>query len=261
MTASRSGKIPTTSVRRRISRLSRSLGLLDQIWRQISFGNAVKARTSARAASRCSATAGSLLGQGVEDPVELGVHGVGVGLVVDRVQHRLDPGPSCSSGSTRHQVRGVVGAAALPGRAGQVRRDRLDQAGVGVGGDQLHPGQAAGDQVGGRTRIQPAPVSLVATSTPRTSRCPSALTPVATSTTALTTRPSSRTFIVNASAATNVNGPGVRAGGCGTPRPARRGRRPSRDLRLRQPGDPEGLRRACPSAGSRPRAGSRSRPP
>lgn len=51
------------------------------------------------------------------------------------------------------------------------------------------------------------PVSAVATFTPRTSRCPSALTPVATSTAALITRPASRTFIVNASAATNVNGP------------------------------------------------------
>jgi hypothetical protein len=35
------------------------LGLLDQICRQISFGNGVKARMSARAFSRCSATAGS----------------------------------------------------------------------------------------------------------------------------------------------------------------------------------------------------------
>src|SRR5699024_5009036 len=50
-------------------------------------------------------------------------------------------------------------------------------------------------------------VSPVATLSPRTSRCPSALTPVAMSTAALTTRPPSRTFIVNASAATNVNGP------------------------------------------------------
>ncbi len=32
----RSGKMPTTSVRRRISRLRRSLGLLDQIWRHSS---------------------------------------------------------------------------------------------------------------------------------------------------------------------------------------------------------------------------------
>jgi hypothetical protein len=46
MTASRSGKMPTTSVRRRISRLSRSLGLLLQICRHTSFGKAVKARLS-----------------------------------------------------------------------------------------------------------------------------------------------------------------------------------------------------------------------
>ena len=57
----RSGKMPTTSVRRRISRLSRSLGLFDQICRHTSLGNAVKARMSARAVSRCSAAAGSLL--------------------------------------------------------------------------------------------------------------------------------------------------------------------------------------------------------
>jgi hypothetical protein len=31
------------------------------------------------------------LGQGVEHPVELGMHRVGVGLVVDRVQHPFDP--------------------------------------------------------------------------------------------------------------------------------------------------------------------------
>jgi len=36
------------------------LGLLDQIWRQSPFGKPVNARTSARAASRCAATVGSL---------------------------------------------------------------------------------------------------------------------------------------------------------------------------------------------------------
>ena len=46
------GEDPTTSVRRRISRFSRSWGLLDQICRHSSFGKAVKARTSGRAASR-----------------------------------------------------------------------------------------------------------------------------------------------------------------------------------------------------------------
>src|SRR3954454_12975121 len=50
--------MPTTSVRRRISRLRRSAGLLLQICRQTSLGKAVKASTSARAASRCSAAAG-----------------------------------------------------------------------------------------------------------------------------------------------------------------------------------------------------------
>jgi hypothetical protein len=43
--------MPTTSVRRRISRFSRSWGLLDQIWRQIALGKLVNAKMSARAAS------------------------------------------------------------------------------------------------------------------------------------------------------------------------------------------------------------------
>jgi hypothetical protein len=34
-----------------------------------------------------------LVGQRVEDAVELGGDGVGVGLVIDRVQQRLDPSP------------------------------------------------------------------------------------------------------------------------------------------------------------------------
>lgn len=40
-----------------------------------------------------------------------------------------------------------MGSAALPGRSGKVRGDRLDKAGVSVGGHQLHPGKAAGDEV------------------------------------------------------------------------------------------------------------------
>ncbi len=42
------GEDAPTSVLRRISRLSLSWGLLDQIWRQISLENEVNARTSAR---------------------------------------------------------------------------------------------------------------------------------------------------------------------------------------------------------------------
>ena len=41
-----------------------------------------------------------------------------------------------------------MGAAALPGRSGQVRRDRLDQTLVGVGGDEADAGETAGDEVG-----------------------------------------------------------------------------------------------------------------
>jgi hypothetical protein len=39
-----------------------------------------------------------------------------------------------------------MGPASLPAGAGQGRCDGGDQAGVGVGGDQLHAGQAAGGQ-------------------------------------------------------------------------------------------------------------------
>ena len=63
--ASREGKMPTTSVRRRISLFSRSWGLLDQIWRQISRGKAVNARMSSRASSRCVAAAGNLASSAV----------------------------------------------------------------------------------------------------------------------------------------------------------------------------------------------------
>ena len=137
VSAVRSGKMPTTSVRRRISRLSRSWGLLDQICRHAAFGNAVKAKMSARAASRCCAIRG-WSASASEDPVELGVHRVGVGLVVDRVQQSLDPAPRALGGG-RHQVRRVMGAAPLPAGAGQGGADRLDEATMGVAGDQDNP--------------------------------------------------------------------------------------------------------------------------
>jgi hypothetical protein len=87
-----------------------------------------------------------LVGQGVQHAVELGVHGGGVGLVVDRVQQRPHPWPAALRAGG-HQVRGVVGAAALPGRAGQGGTDRLDQPAVRVGGHELNSGEAAGGQV------------------------------------------------------------------------------------------------------------------
>ena len=66
----RSGKIPTTSVRRRISRLSRWLGLLDQICRQISLGNTVNASASAGPVEVLG-DGREAVGRRVEDPVEL----------------------------------------------------------------------------------------------------------------------------------------------------------------------------------------------
>ena len=58
-TAGRLGKMPTTSVRRRISLLRRSRGLLDQIFFQWASGKLEKARTSGPASSSREATCGN----------------------------------------------------------------------------------------------------------------------------------------------------------------------------------------------------------
>src|SRR5260370_13549244 len=91
--ASREGKMPTTSVRLRISLLSRSItwGLLDQIWRQISRGNAVKARMSSRASSRCAAWGELGLERG-DDLVVLDAQRGGVGLLEDVAHQGCHPG-------------------------------------------------------------------------------------------------------------------------------------------------------------------------
>ncbi len=110
-------------------------------------------------------------------------------------------------GGHRHQVEGVVGAAAFPGRF---------ETGSQTTASTSPAGASAGDQATSsrppavRSRknpSQPAPSSLVVTWTPRISRCPSALIPVATRACTGTTRPPSRTLRTRASAATNVNGP------------------------------------------------------
>lgn len=63
------------------------------------------------------------------------------------MQHRFDGRPH-GLRAHRHEVRRVVGAAALPGGSGQIRRDRIHEAGVRIRGHQPYPAQAAGDQVG-----------------------------------------------------------------------------------------------------------------
>src|SRR5215204_3818468 len=58
MTAGSFGKMPTTSARRLISRLSRSSGLVEAIWAQCSRGKAMYTSTSSREASIRSASVG-----------------------------------------------------------------------------------------------------------------------------------------------------------------------------------------------------------
>jgi hypothetical protein len=62
---SRLGKIPTTSVRRLISRFNRSCGLVDQICHQHSRGNAMNFEQVSRAWARCAAALGSLVSSAV----------------------------------------------------------------------------------------------------------------------------------------------------------------------------------------------------
>ena len=145
--ASRLGKMPTESVRRRIFLLRRSWGLLDQICRHTSTGKAeVGQQVSSRGVEVVSGLGQQVTGV-VQEAVELGLDGCCVGLVVNRVEHGLEGRPGALGGHF-HQVGGVVGAAALPGRSGQVRGDGLDQTRVGVRGDKSYPSQASGDQVG-----------------------------------------------------------------------------------------------------------------
>ena len=147
MMASLLGKMPTESVRRRISLLRRSWGLLDQIYRHTSTGKAaVGQQVSSRGVEVVSGLGQQVTGV-VQEAVELGLDGCCVGLVVDRVEHGLDSGPQ-TLGNHCHQVSGVVGATALPGRSGQVRGDSLNQARVGVRGDKPYPRKSPGHQVG-----------------------------------------------------------------------------------------------------------------
>jgi hypothetical protein len=110
MRAVRSGKIPTTSVCLLIWRLSRTCGvggpdLPPDLAGEAGQGQDVVAcRVQVR---------GDLESRTRSN---LGADGVGVRLVVDGVQQGPDPAP-CGPGGDGHQVRGIVGAAPLPGSA------------------------------------------------------------------------------------------------------------------------------------------------
>ena len=93
MIAWRLGKIPTVSVRRRISRLRRSLGLLDQIWVHTPVGEGREREDVCPGLIEVITHGGELVVDVVQEPVVLRVDRCGVGLVVHRVQHRFDSGP------------------------------------------------------------------------------------------------------------------------------------------------------------------------
>ena len=184
------GKIPTTSVRRLSSLLTRSIGLVDQILAQWAWGKSANAVRSSLASRSMPATPGQLHGQGVGDSVELvadrarggsGEHGADV----DRDHVGL------GLGDLGQHVAQEVQPAALPGRALQHRGDRGLEPGVRVGDDQLDPCRPR-PRRSRRNSVQNASVSLSPTAQPRTSRCPSARTPVAITTAWDTTRPLTR---------------------------------------------------------------------
>ena len=93
----------------------------------------------------------------------------------------------CPLGHPGQNVAEEVDPATLDGRAGHGGLDGLAQPEVGVGDDQLHPGQPTRLQATEKA-VQKAPSSLSPTAKPRTSRRPSPHTPVATTTAWETTR-------------------------------------------------------------------------
>ena len=178
MIASRLGKMPTESVRRRISRLRCSSGLS-------TIGTTRPRGTRRRPGCRPGGIEvlgdrGQLLGHVIQGAVELGVDVDRRWPVINGVQDRLHRRSHALRGHA-HQVRRVVGAATLPGRAGQVRGNRVLQTGMRVTGDQLHAGEAVVDEVC-EERIDADPVSS-ARFGGRALRGGVPLTPVAISTT------------------------------------------------------------------------------
>src|SRR6266852_6206226 len=122
MRLARLGKMPTTAVRRLISLLSRSSGLVEQVGLGI----------------------GQQLGDGrepwsdaLDDTTRLFPGGALVGLFEDRADGRRDHAP----GVSRDEVLGIARAvhtAALPGRPEELLTDSLHQTPVVVADDQPH---------------------------------------------------------------------------------------------------------------------------
>ncbi len=109
---------------------------------------------------------GEPVGDVVQEPVELGVDGWGVGLVVDRVEHGLDRW-SQGLGAHGRQVRRVVGTAPLqvaPGRLAATASTRPAWASEVT---RRTPQRPRATRSANRP-FQAGPVSAVATRRPRT---------------------------------------------------------------------------------------------
>lgn len=128
----RSGKMPTTSVRRRISLLNRSWGT------RSAWGKCGECQQIRAGHFQVFGGLGELVGERVDSPIMLASNGFSIGLAEHRMQQGLDPWPRCLR-SDAHQVRRVVRAATLPGSSWQHGAHRGDHSGVRVAGDQLSP--------------------------------------------------------------------------------------------------------------------------
>jgi hypothetical protein len=141
----RFGKVPTTSVRRRISRFSRSGGLFDQICRQCSGEKALNARRSPTESVRSSAAAGTGL-QLVDDAVTArgpGWHRTGRRSSARGSQR--SPHPISGHASTGCASRGS-GSAATKRRRAPRRSHTVSKPLARIGDDELDTRQPTCDK-------------------------------------------------------------------------------------------------------------------
>ena len=109
ITAAAFGKIPTTRLRRLISLLTRSSGLVDQILRQWAFGKRGEREDLGLRLVHQRTDLGERGGELVADFVPGVADGLGVGLGEDRAEHRGDH-VGVGLGDVGEEVAGEVGS-------------------------------------------------------------------------------------------------------------------------------------------------------
>ena len=141
MTAAALGKIPTTRLRRLISLLTRSSGLVDQILRQWALGEGGEREDLGLRVVHQRPDLGERAGELVADLVPGLADGLGVGLGEDRAEHRGDH-VGVTLGDVRQKVAGEVDPAPLVRGALEGPLQRCEEPGVLIADDQLHTAQA-----------------------------------------------------------------------------------------------------------------------